>query len=220
MSPETSEAGVAEPARLRKALARFDEANAADPNRELVDGAEQPRELVYARRMTATLDSFAPEAPEAVRLAVRCQHIRRWTVPRDTYPEGRDGYRRWRTDLAQFHAETAAEILRAVGYGDDTIARVGALLRKERLKADPQVQLLEDVACLVFLQYYLPAFAARHADDKLVAILGKTWRKMSERGRADALALDIEPRLRAVVSRAAAVTGEPETTRQATDTTG
>ena len=204
MSPETSEAGAAGPARLREGLARFDEANADDPNRELVDGVEQPREIVYARRMTATLDSFAPEAPEAVRLAVRCQHIRRWTVPRDTYPEGRDGYRRWRTDLARFHAETAAEILRAVGYGDDTVARVGALLRKERLKADPEVQLVEDVACLVFLRYYLPAFSARHDDDKLAGILGKTWRKMSARGRAAALALDLEPRVRALVSRVAA----------------
>ena len=204
MSPETSEGSAVEAARLREALARFDRANADDPNRELVDGAEQPRELVYARRMTATLDSFAPEAPEAVRLAVRCQHIRRWTVPRDTYPGGRDGYRRWRTDLARFHAETAGTILREVGYGDDTVARVGALLRKERLKADPQVQLLEDVACLVFLQHYLPAFAAQHDDAKVVDILGKTWRKMSARGRAGALALDLEPPVRALVSRAVA----------------
>lgn len=207
MSPETSDDGAAEAARFREALSRFDEANADDPNRELVDGAEQPRELVYARRMTATLDSFAPEAPEAVRLAVRCQHIRRWTVPRDSYPDGRDGYRRWRTDLARFHAETAAEILRAVGYGEDTVARVGALLRKERLKADPQVQLLEDVACLVFLRHHLPAFADRHDDAKLVDILGKTWRKMSARGRAAALRLDLEPRLHALVSRAAAAAG-------------
>ena len=204
MSPETSEGSAAEAARLRAALARFDRANADDPNRELVDGAEQPRELVYARRMTATLERFAPDAPEAVRLAVRCQHIRRWTVPRDTYPEGRDGYRRWRTDLARFHAETAGTILREVGYGEDTVARVGALLRKERLKADPQVQLLEDVACLVFLQHYLPAFAAQHDDAKVVDILGKTWRKMSARGRAAALALDLEPRVRALVSRAVA----------------
>ena len=204
MSPATSDGSGTEAARFRDALARFDQASADDPNRELVDGVEQPRELVYSRRMTATLERFAPEAPEAVRLAAHCQHIRRWTVPRDTYPEGRDGYRRWRTDLARFHAETAAEILRAVGYDDGAVARVGALLRKERLKADPEVQLLEDVACLVFLRYYLPAFAARHDDAKLADILGKTWRKMSARGRAAALALDLEPRVRALVSMAAA----------------
>ena len=152
--------------------------------------------------MTATLDRFAPDASEAVRLAARCQHIRRWTVPRDTYPDGRDGYRRWRTDLARFHADTAAAILRGAGYGGDTVARVGALLRKERLKSDPEVQLLEDVACLVFLQHYLPAFAPRHDADKLAGILRKTWRKMSARGHAAALKLDLDPSLRQLVAQA------------------
>ena len=203
MSPETSDPGIADSARLRAAAARFDAANAEDPNREEVGGAEQPRELVYARRMTETLERFAPDASEAVRLAARCQHIRRWTVPRDTYPEGRDGYRRWRTDLARFHADTAGAILREVGYGDDTVARVGALLRKERLKADPEVQLLEDVACLVFMEHYLPAFAEQHDADKLAGILRKTWRKMSPRGQAAALKLDLGPDLRELVARAA-----------------
>lgn len=203
MSPETSDAGSADPARLRAAFARFDAANAEDPNREEVGGAEQPRELVYAQRMTETLERFAPDAPEAVRLAARCQHIRRWTVPRDTYPDGRDGYRRWRTDLAHFHADTAAAILHDVGYGDDTVARVGALLRKERLKADPEVQLLEDVACLVFMEHYLPAFARQHDAEKLAGILRKTWRKMSARGQAAALKLDLEPGPQELVARAA-----------------
>ena len=201
MSPGTSD-GETDAARLREAQARFDRANAEDPNREAVDGEQQPRELVYARRMTATLERFAPDASEAVRLAARCQHIRRWTVPRDTYPDGRDGYRRWRTDLARFHAETAGAILRDVGYGDDTVARVGALLRKERLKADPAVQLLEDVACLVFMEHYLPAFAQQHDAEKLAGILRKTWRKMSPRGQAAALRLDLEPGLRELVARA------------------
>ncbi len=207
MSPETSDTGIADAERLREALARFDQANAEDPNRERVDGVEQPRELVYAQRMTETLERFAPDASEAVRLAARCQHIRRWTVPRDTYPDGRDGYRRWRADLARFHAETAGAILRDVGYCDDTIARVGALLRKERLKADPEVQLLEDVACLVFLQHYLPAFAPRHDEEKLAGILRKTWRKMSARGQAAALRLNLEPSLRELVKLAASPQG-------------
>ena len=199
MSPETSDP---DPARYQTAVARFDAANAEDPHRERADGVEQPRELVYARRMTATLYSFAPDAPEVVRLAARCQHIRRWTIPRADYPDGRDGYRRWRTDLAGYHAKTAGAILRDVGYGDDTVARVGALLRKERLKADPEVQLLEDVACLVFLQHYLPAFAPRQDEAKLDGILRKTWGKMSARGQAAALRLDLEPNLRQLLSRA------------------
>lgn len=188
--------------RFASALARFDRANAEDPRRDPIDGEPQPRELVYAQRMTAALDRFSPGAPEAVRLAARCQHIRRWTVPRDRYPAGREGYRRWRADLGRFHAETAGEILREVGYDEATVARVAALLRKERLKADPDVQLLEDVICLVFLQYYLADFAAQHDDEKLMDILRKTWRKMSDRGRAAALEIHLPDGLRALVARA------------------
>ena len=207
MSPETSDPDPAHAERLRTALARFDAANAEDPHREPAGGAEQPRELVYARRMTEMLERIAPDASEVVRLAARCQHIRRWTIPRDRYPDGRDGYRRWRTDLAAFHAATAGAILRDIGYGDDTVARVQALLRKERLKADPEVQLLEDVACLVFLQHYLPAFAPRHDAAKLAGILRKTWRKMSARGQAAALKLDLEPDLRELVAQATSPQG-------------
>ena len=189
--------------RFREAVARFDRANAEDPNVETADGASHPKELLYAQRMSDALERFAPEASEIVRLAVRCQHIRRWTVPRDSFPEGRDGYRRWRADLGRFHAETAGGILREIGYPDDTVARIQALLRKERLKADSEVQLLEDVACLVFLSCYLAPFAARHDDEKVVGILRKTWRKMSDQGRTAALDLVLAPEIRALLDRAA-----------------
>ena len=119
--------------RVSEAFRQFDQANADDPNIETVDGTEHPKELLYAQRMTATLEEFAPEASDEVRLAVRCQHIRRWTIPRETYPEGREGYRRWRSDLARFHADTAASILGGIGYDQESIARVSLLLRKERL---------------------------------------------------------------------------------------
>jgi hypothetical protein len=194
--------------RFRRAVERFDAANGEDPNRELADGVERPKELVYARRMTARLDRFRPDAPEAVRLAARCQHIRRWTIPRTDYPAGREGYRRWRTDLARFHADTAAAILRDVGYGDEVVARVGSLLRKERLKADPEVQLLEDVICLVFVEHYLVGFAPKHDEETLVGVLRKTWRKMSEDGRRAALALDLPENVRSVVERAVAPPAE------------
>ena len=195
--------GTFEPSeRFREAVARFDRANAEDPNVETAGGASHPKELLYARRMSAALERFAPNASEVVRLAARCQHIRRWTVPRASYPEGRDGYRRWRTDLGRLHAETAGGILREVGYDDATVGRVQALLRKERLKADPEVQLLEDVVCLVFLGHYLAPFAAQHEGDKVVGILQKTWRKMSDRGRAGALDIELAPDLQALVTRA------------------
>jgi hypothetical protein len=188
--------------RFNDAIARFDRANAADPNQELVVGVPEPKELVYARRMTARLATFTPYASAALKLAARCQHIRRWTKPRSEYLEGREGYRSWREDLARFHAETAAGILREVGYDTPTIARVASLVRKERMKTDPEAQLLEDVVCLVFLEFYLDAFAAQHPEPKIIDILRRTWRKMSERGREVAMTLDLAPELRALVERA------------------
>jgi hypothetical protein len=190
------------PDRFQRAIERFDVANADDPNRELFEGVEQSKELLYARRMTACLDRFHPDAPEPVRLAARSQHIRRWTVSRADYPDGRDGYRRWRIDLARFHASTAAAILREVGYDDVRIARVESLLRKEYLKTDGDVQLLEDVICLVFLQHYLSDFASKHEEGKVLGVLRKTWRKMSDEGRATALDLELPRELRALVELA------------------
>jgi Domain of unknown function (DUF4202) len=177
--------------RFRAAIERFDAANAADPNREPdAAGVLQPRELLYARRMSEMLERFAPEASEAIRLAVRCQHIRRWEIPRASYPRTPEGYRAWRTSLMDFHADAAAAILREAGYEEETIARVRSLLRKERLKRDAETQLLEDVIAFVFLEHYLEGFVAGHPEydeAKFADILRKTWLKMSPRGREAAL---------------------------------
>lgn len=197
----TLDAGAA---RFREAIARFDAANSDDPDREQDNGVDQPRALLYGRRMSAWLARLDPGASEPLRLAVRCQHIRRWTIPRRRYPAGRDGYRRWRTDLAVFHAETAGGILQEVGYDEPTIRRVQALVRKEQLKADAEAQTLEDVACLVFLAHYFADFATRHDEEKLLGILRKTWRKMSERGRQAAVELPLAPHLKPLVGRALA----------------
>ena len=188
--------------RFQLALDRFDAANAEDPNQDLVDGVQHPRELVYARRMTARLDRYRPNASEPVRLAARCQHTRRWVSARIDYPDGRGGYRQWRTELARFHASTAATILREVGYDDALVARVESLLRKEQLKADADAQLLEDVICLVFLEHYLADFAPKHDDAMLLGVQSKTWRKMSDQGRREALALELPAALRSLVERA------------------
>jgi len=135
-------------------------------------------------------------------LAVRAQHIRRWTVPRGNYPMDRPGYLRWRAALAKFHAETAESMLRKAGYEEATVRRVGALIRKERLKLDPEAQLLEDAACLVFLENYFADFASHHDEAQVVEIVRKTWKKMSERGHAAALALPLAPHARALVEKA------------------
>jgi len=188
--------------RLDKAFDHFDRANAEDPNRILVDGTSQAKELVYATRMTARLKQFAPDASETLQLAVRCQHIRRWTIPRSRFPAGRTGYREWRTRLATFHANTAAEILRQLNYNETIIQQVGRLLRKENLKSDAEVQTLEDVACLVFLEHYLSEFAASHNETKLIDILRKTWRKMSSAGHSAASELKLDSHLNSLVEKA------------------
>jgi hypothetical protein len=200
---------TAPPDRFRAAIERFDAANTADPNREAdAAGVEQPRELLYAQRMSEMLERFAPEASEVVRLAARCQHIRRWEIPRDSYPRTPEGYKAWRTRLADFHADTAAGILRDAGYEEEAIGRVRSLLRKERLKRDPETQLLEDVIGLVFLEHYLAGFVAEHPEydeAKFADILRKTWLKMSPRGREAALAIArIPAALRPAVERAVA----------------
>jgi len=191
--------------RLAAALARIDEANRADPNEAVDDdGRRVPKELLYALRMSAWLERLEPHATDALAIAVRAQHVCRWKLARDRYPMNRDGYRAWRTAAGAMHADIAAAIARDVGYDEATIARVSALVRKEKLKVDPDAQLLEDVACLVFLESYFSEFARKHDEDKLVAILRKTWKKMSERGRHEALGLPLAPEDRALVERAIA----------------
>ncbi len=172
-----------------RAIELIDRASSEDPHRTIFDGVEVPAGLLYAQRMTHWLLQIEPNASEALRLAVRCQHLRRWMIPRSNYPMTRPGYRQWRTTLGRFHAEQAGQILRSVGYDERMILRVQSLIRKERLKSDAEAQTLEDVACLVFLEGDYIEFARTHEQGKVIAILQKTWRKMSDRGQAAALVL-------------------------------
>lgn len=206
-------AGCAARDRYARAIAGFDASNAEDPNREIVGGQPRPKELVYSERMTAMLARLAPDASEVLRLAARCQHIRRWTIPRGDYAMDRIGYLQWRKRLNKFHAQVAGDILRDVGYDDATIARVGALLKKESLKSDTDAQTLEDVVALVFLESYLAAFVSEHGEfdsAKFDDILAKTAKKMSPRGRAAAVALiALPPSLAPVVKSAMDATQDP-----------
>ena len=183
--------------RFQLAIQRFDAENAQDPNVELVDNVSHPKELIYSKRMSDWLTRLEPSAPEALQLAARAQHIRRWEIPRASYPMDRAGYHRWRTDLGKFHAQTAGRILAEVGYDE-----VQSLLRKERLKADPDTQLLEDVICLVFLENYFAPFSELHDEAKLIGILRRTWAKMSPRGHEAALKLDLPTEKRQLVEKA------------------
>ncbi|MAN51602.1 MULTISPECIES: DUF4202 domain-containing protein [Marinimicrobium] len=188
--------------RLDQTLAAFDAANAEDPNRETDQGESHPKEWLYGRRMTETLNVFCPDASEPLQLAARCQHIRRWESPRSDYPDGRAGYKKWRSQLALHHGRVAGQIMAEHGYDEETIRRVQDMLIKRNLKRDPEVQTLEDVICLVFLSHYLEDFAQKHNEEKLIDIIQKTWNKMSEKGHEAALKLPLSEPMGRLIHKA------------------
>lgn len=160
-------------------------------------GITYPKEYLYARRMVEMLARFYPQADEAQLLAARCQHFCRWEIPRSSYPMDKKGYHAWRTYLYTYQAQKAAEILLSAGYDADTVERVQKMVSKQGIKVNADTQLIEDVICLVFIQYYVEEFSLKYADDipKLFDIIQKTWRKMSPAGHAAALELPIGPEL-------------------------
>jgi len=169
--------------RLDATLAAIDAANAADPDR--TEG--RPAALLYGERMSDELARLSPDASDILRIAARGQHIERWTSPRSDYPEGREGYLTWRRDLGAYHARRVGEIMLAQGYDTTDAERVGKLLRKEGIKRDAEVQMLEDVICFVFLRWYFAPFAEGRDPEGLLRIVEKTARKMSPEARARAL---------------------------------
>lgn len=190
--------------RLKTAFARIDADNARDPNRVEINGHSRPAEEVYGERMSAVLDRLYPEASEILQVAVRAQHLRRFEIPRASYPIDRTGYLRWRNDLKRKHAEWAGDIMAEVGYSAEEIDRARALIRKENLQRDSEAQALEDTAAVVFLEFYALDFAPKHDHDKVVSILAKTMAKMSAKGRNAALSLPMPDALKSLVTEAAA----------------
>ena len=181
--------------RYDSAISAFDKANAEDPNIEIFNGKEYPKELLYAMRMTETQEIYVPEASEILKLPVRAQHIQRWKSPRSNYPMDRQGYLQWRSGLYKLHAITAGGLMKSLGYDDESIERVQANISKKGLKVNPETQLTEDVAGLVFIQYYMFAFASSHPEydeAKWIQIIKKTWQKMSPRAHEFVLAGKIQ----------------------------
>ena len=173
------------------AIAAFDQANAEDPNQEMAEGKAYSKELLYAQRMSEMQERYVPEASEAVKLAVRAQHIQRWKIPRSNYAMDRIGYLQWRTTLYKFHAKTAGQIMQIAGYDETMIARVKAIVSKKGIKSNPETQLMEDVVDLVFIEHYMAGFATQHPEydeAKWLDIIRKTWHKMSPQAHEFALA--------------------------------
>lgn len=166
-------------ARLQAVLAAIDAANGADPAGEA---------LLYGERMTQELARLVPQASEALQIAARGQHVERWLLPRGDYPAGKAGYLAWRREQGRRHGERVAAMMRDAGYDAALQDRVAAMLRKEGIKRDAEVQDLEDVICFTFLRWYFQPFAAKHAPEAVLEIVEKTARKMSAPGRARVLA--------------------------------
>ena len=186
-------------ARARQSI---DAAHSADPKRA-PDG--RPAELVYADRMEAWVARLVPAAPPVLRLAARCQHLERWTVPRTTFPEGKAGYLKWRQSLYKKQAERAKELLLAAGVPASEADEAATWVSKAAMKTNAGSQALEDAACLVFLENEIDDFAAQHTDyprEKFVDILRKTWRKMSPGAQQAALSLELSAAIGVLVREA------------------
>ena len=188
--------------RFDQAFQLFDTYNSNDPKTTTIDGQDIPDALLYAHRMTKKLNEFEPEPSEQLQLAARCQHIGRWGIPRKEYPMDRKGYLQWRNQLKIHHAKIASEILEKIGYDDIIIAKIKDLLIKKQLKQNHETQILEDVICLVFLEYYFDDFSTEYDEEKLVNILRKTIAKMSQKGVDVALKLPLSHKLKALIGKA------------------
>ncbi|WP_159949735.1 DUF4202 domain-containing protein [Polaribacter septentrionalilitoris] len=190
------------PTRFETAIALIDKKNAQDPNIYEVAGFEYPKELLYSQRMSRKLLQFDPNASKALQIAARAQHICRWKIARNEFPMDRVGYLKWRETLKKMHAKTTGEILQQVGFDDQFVDRVQKIILKKLIKKNEESQALEDVICLVFLDYYFDEFAEKHSDEKVIDILQKTWVKMSEKGHKVALKLPFSESGLALVKQA------------------
>jgi hypothetical protein len=194
--------------RLTSVLNTIDQINSEDPNKTLVDGNSQPKELIYGQYMTTCLEQYFPQSSELLQIAVRAQHIKRWQLKRSEFAAGKAGYYQWRIEQGKFHAQLAKSIMLEQGYDEDEAESTACILRKEKLKTNSDTQTLEDVACLVFLQYYFDEFAAKYIEqdneEKIIRIVKLTWGKMSERAHDIALSLTLPDHLAAIVGKALA----------------
>ncbi|MGY4538985.1 hypothetical protein ACVW0P_003411 [Mucilaginibacter sp. UYNi724] len=188
--------------KIAAAFEQFDNHNKTDPNTFDWGGISYPREYFFALKLYEWVIKLEPGADEELLLASRSQHIGRWEIPRESYPEGREAYLKWRSGLAKHHAQIATNILQQLGYNQPEMDRVEQIILKKRIKADADVQTMENALCLVFLEFQYEDFYPKHDDDKVVNILKKTLLKMDAHGHRFALALPYSPHGLSLVKKA------------------
>lgn len=178
--------------RFERAIEEIDRANAGDPHEIEFRGERLPKEIAHANLACEWIGRLVDNPSEALRLAARAHHLRRWSLPRADYPTGRKGYLLWRQALKQQHANEAAVILKGCGYEEDLIERVSRIILRKNLAADIEAQALEDALCLVFFETQLGELAARMGEEKTRSVGLKTLRKMSAPARDIALELPLD----------------------------
>ncbi len=190
---------------LQHVIQKIDSANSADPHTILQKGVSLPYELVYSQWMTDWIKRLHPEASEKLRIAAHGKHIRRWEIPRDKYPDDRKGYLEWREVLKKFHADQIGRIMQQSGYPENSVEKVQRIILKKNIR-DPESQAVEDALCLVFLEHQFADLSTKEPEEKMIEILRKTWRKMGEKGRAEALKIPLpDPKLASLLQKALSI---------------
>ncbi|MRX48179.1 DUF4202 domain-containing protein [Pedobacter puniceum] len=187
---------------LEAAFAAFDAYNQQDPNRITYQEKSYPQEYFLAQKLHEWILVLNPQASLELLLASKCQHIGRWETPRNQYPDGREGYLKWRKEQANFHVDKALAILRKVGFDETVCYRVKQIILKQKIKADAEVQTMENALCLVFLQYQFEDFLHTQPKEKMVSILRKSLLKMNKQGHDYALKLSFSVEGSALIHKA------------------
>ncbi|HRZ98878.1 MAG TPA: DUF4202 domain-containing protein, partial [Paludibacter sp.] len=168
----------------KTAIELIDKVHNQDPTSEIIDGVEVMAELLYSNRMLAVLEKVAPDASLELKLAAKCQHISRWSIPRATFPIGKKGYYEWRAAIMEHQLNVSKSVLKQSGINDQSIEIVVDALKNKADKTNINASIIEDTACLTFIKWYLVPFAGQFDAEKAKIILQKTAGKMSERGLA------------------------------------
>ena len=184
--------------RFSQVIAAIDAVNIKDPNTTTIEDTVFPNELLYSQRMTGILEQFYPDAGELLIIAARGQHIKRWSISRKDYADGKQGYHKWRRELAELHSQLLTEIMNENGYAEAEIEQVQKMILKKELKSDHDSQVLQDVVSLVFLRFYATDFIAKHPDKNVREIMEKMTRKMSPEGLVKAKEICPEPIIEAL----------------------
>lgn len=187
--------------RFDRAISRFDNLNRQDPRTDTHAGKSWPREFLHATKVSEWVIRLDPVAPESLRLAARCNAVRRWDIPRESHPRTTAGYHAWRAACRKHHARIAENILGEEGYAPDEIRAVTDLVQMKRFPADPRAQTLEDADCLTFLETKFHAYLAEWDETKIIRILKKTIGKMSPKAQSLGMMLELSPEARALIEK-------------------